>query len=134
MEKSSKPEKKSNLSLPPLRQTSPAYSARERCQAVLSVWTEKRKPAEVCREYKIKWVVLGQWQDRALEGMLQALEPRVNLERGPALSPRLQQLLEKRSRPLRRPETGANRLSARLARLQEAQNIEKSEKPEMKPA
>jgi len=130
MEKSSKPEKKSNLLLPPVRQASPAYSARERCQAVLSVWTEKRKPAEVCREYKIKWVVLGQWQDRALEGMLQALEPRVNLERGPALSPRLQQLLEKRSQPRQRPAMMASRLSVRLARLQAASKQEANEAPE----
>jgi transposase InsO family protein len=33
----------------------------------------------------------------AMEGMLQALESRVSLERGPALSPRLQQMLQKKA-------------------------------------
>jgi hypothetical protein len=108
-----------------VRNPSPAYNAMDRCKAVLSVWSEKRKPVEVCREYKIKWVVLGQWQDRALEGMLQALEPRVNLEKGPALSNRLQQLLEKRSHSRVRLGTGTNRLAARLARLQGSKATEK---------
>ena len=41
--------------------------------------------------------VLQQWQDRAMEGMLLALQPRVQVERGVALSPRLAVLLEKKS-------------------------------------
>src|SRR5208283_4614233 len=64
--------------------------------AVLSVWTERRRPAEVCRELTIPSMVLAQWQKRAMEGMLQALEPRVSLDKGPALSPRLQAMLEKK--------------------------------------
>jgi hypothetical protein len=50
----------------------------------------------MCRELKVNWVTFDQWQHRAMEGMLQALEPRVNLSRGQALSPRLQALLLKR--------------------------------------
>src|SRR4051812_45312675 len=71
------------------------WGAMERCQAVLSVWTERRKPTEVCREMKVPYALLSHWQDRALEGMLQALEPRVNLEKGAALPPRLLRILEK---------------------------------------
>ena len=41
-----------------------------------------------------------QWQRRAMEGMLQALEPRVNLAQGQALSPRLQALLLKRQQTI----------------------------------
>ena len=72
------------------------HTAQEKCQAVLSLWTERRKPGEVCREMGVAWGVLKQWQDRAMEGMLLALQPRVQVERGVALSPRLAVLLEKK--------------------------------------
>jgi hypothetical protein len=72
-------------------------TAREKCQAVLTLWTERRKPGEVCREMGVGWGVLKQWQDRAMEGMLLALQPRVQVERGVALSPRLAVLLEEKS-------------------------------------
>jgi hypothetical protein len=73
------------------------HTAQEKCQAVLTLWTERRKPGEVCREMGVAWGVLQQWQDRAMEGMLLALQPRVQVERGVALSPRLAVLLEKKS-------------------------------------
>ena len=73
------------------------HTAQEKCQAVLTLWTERRKPGEVCREMGVAWSVLQQWQDRAMEGMLLALQPRVQVERGVALSPRLAVLLEKKS-------------------------------------
>ena len=74
------------------------HTAEEKCQAVLTLWTERRKPGEICREMGVAWGVLQQWQDRAMEGMLLALQPRVAVERGVALSPRLAVLLEKKSR------------------------------------
>jgi transposase-like protein len=73
------------------------HTAEEKCQAVLTLWTERRKPGEVCREMGVAWGILQQWQDRAMEGMLMALQPRVQVERGVALSPRLAVLLEKKS-------------------------------------
>jgi len=73
------------------------YPAQQKVEAVLSVWTERRAPSEVCRELGIAWTILNQWQQRAMEGMLQALEPRVNLDRGPALSPRLRLMLQKKA-------------------------------------
>jgi hypothetical protein len=73
------------------------HTAQEKCQAVLALWTERRKPGEVCREMGVAWGVLQQWQDRAMEGMLLALQPRLQVERGVALSPRLAVLLEKKS-------------------------------------
>jgi hypothetical protein len=72
-------------------------TAEEKCQAVLTLWTERRKPGEICREMGVAWGVLKQWEDRAMEGMLWALQPRVQVERGVALSPRLAVLLEKKS-------------------------------------
>jgi hypothetical protein len=95
----------------------PAIGAMERCQAVLSVWTEKRRPAEVCRDLSIAQGVFTQWQERALEGMLQALEPRMNLERGAALPPRLLHILEKQKARLLRPKALKGRLEKRLAGL-----------------
>jgi hypothetical protein len=73
------------------------HTAGEKCQAVLLLWTERRKPGEVCREMGVAWGILQQWQDRAMEGMLMALQPRVQVERGVGLSPRLAVLLEKKS-------------------------------------
>ena len=101
------------------------YGAMEKCKAVLSVWTERRKNAEVCRELNVPWMVFSSWQKRALEGMLQALEPRVNLDSGPALSPKLQALLEKRRLSLVAASAAHGKLENRLSKIQES-----SRKPE----
>ena len=90
----------------------PPVSAQEKAQAVLAVWTERCKPVEVCRQFRINWMTFNHWQRRAMEGMLQALETRVNLARGEALSPRLQALLQQRQRTLT-----AGRLTNRLEQL-----------------
>ena len=76
----------------------------------------------------ITWITFNQWQDRAMEGMLQALESRVNLTNGEALSPRLQQLLSKRQHA-----AATARLSQRLEKLQSAPKARPSEDP-AKPA
>lgn len=69
----------------------------EKAQAVLAVWTDRCKATEVCRQMNIPGMTFHQWQQRAMEGMLQALESRVNLAKGQVLSPRLQLLLQKRA-------------------------------------
>ena len=94
------------------RQPSPHYSAQDKAQAILAVWTDRIKPAEVCRQMQINWITFQQWQSRAMEGMLQALENRVNLAQGQVLSPRLQQLLS------RRQTSAPARLPARLEQIQ----------------
>ena len=89
------------------------HTAEERCRAVLSIWTERRKPGEVCRELGVTWNLLNQWQDLAMEGMLLALQPRVSVEKAVALNPRLAVLLERKSKG------GAMKgLERRLVRLQ----------------
>lgn len=103
------------------------YGAMEKCRAVLSIWTERRRPAEICRELTIPWMVLAQWQKRAMEGMLQALEPRVRLEKGPALSPRLQAMLEKRRLTLL-TSAAQGKLEKTLSKAQEARKAEASSK------
>jgi len=90
------------------------HTAEEKCRAVLSVWTERRKPGEVCRELGVTWTLLSQWQERAMEGMLLALQPRIPvMEKTVALNSRLAVLLERKSK-----RGGMKGLERRLARLQ----------------
>jgi len=101
-----------------------SHTAEEKCRAVLSVWAERRKPAEVCRELGVAWTILNQWQERAMEGMLLALRPRVPVaEKTVALNARLAVLLERKSQ---------EGLERRLTRLQSKNRVkEKSpDKPE----
>jgi len=72
-------------------------TATEKAEAVLKVWAERSSPSQICREMNITWTILNHWQERAMEGMLQALEPYVQLDKGLSLSPRLQALLKKQS-------------------------------------
>ena len=106
------------------RLTQPSYSAQEKAQAILRVWTERCKPSDVCRELKVNWVTFTQWQQRAMEGMLQALEPRVNLAKGQALNPRLQALLLKRQTRIT-----TRKLAERLEQIQLASPPEATAKP-----
>ncbi len=89
------------------------HTAEQKCRAVLSVWTERRKPGEVCRELGIAWNLLNQWQERAMEAMLLALQPRVPVEKAVTLSSRLAVLLERKSKG-----GTIKGLERRLARLQ----------------
>lgn len=90
--------------------TRPTYTATEKVQAVLAVWTNQCPPTEVCRQLQIPWITFNQWQQRAMKGMLQALEPRTVLSQ--ALNPRLQRLLEKQQQ-----STTLNKLSKRLDQI-----------------
>jgi transposase-like protein len=101
-----KPEKKKRSPL--------QHSPQDKVQAVLAVWTDRCKPAEVCRQLNISWITLHYWQRRALEGMLQALESRVNLLKGEALSPRLQHLLQHQLQ-----RQSLTRLAGRLKQVQQ---------------
>lgn len=106
------------------RNSSPVFSAVEKCRAVLSIWTERVKPADVCREMGVTWMHIKHWQDRALEGMMQALETRSGLAVGSALTPRLRALLEKRQ-----GSEGMTQLEQKLARLQETRTTRKPLRP-----
>jgi transposase-like protein len=106
------------------KKTRRVFAAREKCEAVLSVWSERRKPAEVCRELEIPWQMLNNWQDAAIKGMMQALEPRrtPDGQRLPLLSPRVEKLLEKADVVVSR----RSRAEARLASIQKAVEAKKS--------
>lgn len=99
------------------RTPAPLHSAPDKVQAVLAVWTERCKPVDVCRQLNINWITFNHWQRRAMEGMLQALESRVNLTKGEALSPRLQALLQSRQRSVT-----VTKLTSRLEQINKIAN------------
>lgn len=101
------------------RQPAPSFSATEKAQAVLAVWTDRCKAAEVCRQMQVNFMTFQHWQRRAMEGMLQALGSRVNLAKGEVLSPRLQALLSNRQKSL-----NTRKLTTRLEQIQLARQEE----------
>ena len=106
------------------RQPAPSYPAADKVQAVLAVWTDRCRAADVCRQLKINFMTFQHWQRRAMEGMLQALESRVNLSKGQVLSPRLQTLLSNRQRRLT-----TSKIASRLEQIQLASQEEAAAKP-----
>lgn len=92
------------------------FPAKEKCEAVLAVWSERRKPSEICREMEIPWQLLNNWQDTAMKGMMQALDPKRSPDgyRLAPVSPRVEKLLEKADVSLSR----RSRAEARLASIQ----------------
>ena len=91
------------------------HSAMDKCRAVLAVWSERRKAAEVCREMGIATSLYCQWQEMAMEGMLAALEPKWKEDsNGPAMLPKLRKLME---RKLGEKDGRLPKLERRLSRL-----------------
>jgi len=102
---------------PKPRKERPLYPASQRAQAVLSVWTERRRPGEICRELNITTALLADWQERAMRGMLAALEPRrCSSDQGPALTAKLERLLNRQTQAA---EAKMLKLEKRLVKLQQ---------------
>ena len=76
------------------------YGAAEKCRAVLAVWTERKKASVLCRELGVSAPLFSQWQDRAISGILEALEPRGTREGkdGPALPVQIKRLLDRKAK------------------------------------
>jgi len=106
------------------REAKRVFAAREKCEAVLAIWSERRKPAEVCREMDIPWQLLENWQQTAMKGMVRALEPRrtPDGQRLALLSPRMEKLLGKADVVA----TRRSRAEVRLASIQKAVEAKKS--------
>ena len=106
------------------REAKRVFAAREKCEAVLAIWSERRKPAEVCREMEIPWQLLENWQQTAMKGMVHALEPRrtPDGQRLALLSPRMEKLLGKADVVA----TRRSRAEVRLASIQTAVEAKKS--------
>jgi hypothetical protein len=95
------------------------FTAMDKAKAVLSVWSERRKPAEICREMDIAWMQFSMWQNSALKGMLSALETKKDQVKCPAISERLSKLLDRRS-----GNPGPSKLEKRLEKLQQEKKEE----------
>lgn len=91
------------------------FGAKEKCEAVLAVWSERRTPTEVCRGLGIPWQQLNGWQKVAMEALIKGLEPRQGQEPRPSLSPRVQTLLGKTDSRVSRP----SKLEKRLETIQQ---------------
>ena len=89
------------------------FSPEQKVQAVLAAWTEKVSQSEICRQMQINYVTFQNWQDRAMEGMLRAMDTQIRLEDTSVLSPRLRKIME---RGRRGPES---RLGRRLSQIQQ---------------
>lgn len=64
---------------------------------VLSVWAERRSVADLCRENSICREQFWNWQDLALQGILNALEMKRDQVKCPPLGDRLSKLLERKA-------------------------------------
>lgn len=100
--------------------TQDRYGVVEKCRAVLAVWTERKQASDIVRELGVSASVISQWQDRALTGMLDALEPRGTREatEGPALSVQIRRLLDRKVRVLDLERLGRTVLGRRVERSQ----------------
>jgi transposase-like protein len=58
------------------RRTRRIFEPQQKITAVLSIWTEQRTIRHVCREMSFCPVLLNHWQNQAMGGMLQALNPK----------------------------------------------------------
>ena len=78
------------------------YSAKEKSQAVLALWSGRRSAAAVMKEMEIPWGMLNGWEKRAINGMLTALDPTWKQpEEGQLKLPvRLERLMEETLKPV----------------------------------
>lgn len=90
------------------------YSPEEKIKAVLMIWSDRRSVSALCREKQVSWTLLNHWQNLAMEGMVKALSPEIK-ERPPALSERLEKLLEQKVTK----RSGVVKLEERLKTIQQ---------------
>jgi hypothetical protein len=85
----------------PRKRRSRVYSAKEKAQAVLALWSGRRNTSALTKELEVQWTLINTWEKRALAGMLTALDPTwQQAEAAPlSLSPRLEKLLGQTLQP-----------------------------------
>ena len=77
------------------------YSAKEKTQAVLALWSGRRSMSDLMKAMDVPWGLVSTWEKRALSGMLHALDPKRKLtEEGPLQLPvRLEKLIGQVMKP-----------------------------------
>jgi len=86
---------------PQRRRATRIFSAKEKSQAVLALWSGRRTPSALSKELGVPWTAVNTWEKRALSGMLTALDPKWKQPvAGPqSLPPRVEKLMEQTLRP-----------------------------------
>jgi hypothetical protein len=81
----------------PKKRTLRVFSAKEKAQAVLSLWSGRRSTSALMQELAVPWGVLHGWEQRAIGGILTALDPgwQQKAEQAGGLPARLERLIEK---------------------------------------
>lgn len=92
------------------------HTPQQKVEAILALWTERRKPSAICRDLDITWAQLNLWQDRALEAMLQALQPRRAVTEEAPLTKPLAKLFERKG--LKQKPAVDPKLQERLRQVQ----------------
>jgi len=85
----------------PRKRRTRVFSAKEKTQAVLALWSGRRSPSALTRELDVPWAIINTWEKRALTGMLTALDPTwKQAEEGqPTLPRRLEKLIGQTLKP-----------------------------------
>jgi hypothetical protein len=92
------------------RRQTKVFSAKEKAQAVLALWSGRRNPSTLTRELEVPWAIINTWEKRALSGMLTALDPtwKQAQEEQPTLPRRLERLIEQTLNPTAVSEPAAS--------------------------
>jgi len=89
------------------RQPQRLFNAKEKSQAILSLWSGRRSAASLMKELSVPWQVLHGWEQRAMAGILTALDP--NRQRAPSaascLPVRVERLISRALLPPAEPTT-----------------------------
>jgi transposase-like protein len=76
------------------RRRTRVISAKEKSQAVLSLWSGRRNTSALTQALGVSWGVIHDWERRALSGMLTALDPGWQKPaEASALPPRVEKLI-----------------------------------------
>jgi len=82
------------------RRKTRVFSAKEKVQAVMSLWSGRRSASELMRQLEVPWGILRHWEQRALSGMLTALDPTwKQVKEQPSLPQRVERLIEQAIHP-----------------------------------
>ena len=89
----------------PRRRRTRIYSAKEKSQAVLSLWSGRRNAAALMKTMDVPWAMLNNWEKRALTGMLSALDTTWQQPtQSSALPSRVERLIRQTLEPATAPE------------------------------
>jgi len=90
------------------RRRTRTYSAKEKSQAVLALWSGRRSASSLMKAMDVPWAVLNHWEKRALAGMLSALDPTwQQTQQNSALPLRVERLLQQTLKPVTATPTEA---------------------------